>query len=175
MQIASIFFFLFCIGGLMISLGSLGQPLTGFLSAYTTFGIYAIIFFDTLYDIWQTGYVIHLLFENVKRITAHRRSTQHDLSRLGKSTGADMSSFSSFGNNLPEREKNKEQLKLEVKTDHDQAQLTMMIIASSTAGFLLLCAGIAMVFMSSDYDENGNQTLFGSLCGQMIYVLGTFD
>jgi hypothetical protein len=46
-----------------------------------------------------------------------------------------------------------EQLKLVVKTDRDQAKLTMMIIASSTAGFLLLCAGIAMVFMSSDYDE----------------------
>jgi hypothetical protein len=171
MQIASIVFFVVCIGGLLISLGSLGKEISGILAIYAAIGIYAIVFYATIYDIWQTGYVIYLLFENVKRITAHQRSTQNDISRLGKSTGTDFSSVG-MGSQLQEREKERDKLKILAKTDDEQAKLTKRIIVSSSTAFILQMTGIAMVFLASNYDANGKQTLFGSSCGQMIYVLG---
>jgi hypothetical protein len=116
--------------------------------------------------VWQTVYVIHLLFANVKRIQEHKEKAQHALTNMIMTAGEDLPGMSEFSKH------DKGQLELVMRTQQEQTELSKGIIASSVVGFAMLYTAMVMVTIPQDYDENGNQTLTASYSSQAVYVLG---
>jgi hypothetical protein len=144
-------FFAICQGGIYASVGLLGKPLSGVLWYYIPAGVYSMVFSQTIYDIWQTAFVIHLLFQTKKRIAQHRKENDMEINNAIKIQITSQSS---------EVNQNIENMRKDVSLNTVQRNLTFKLIIASSMGFILLIIGAEMAILALDFDAVGNQTLF---------------